>query len=140
MVSDMVQQKILSTAYISMSLFGLYFTYITRLLIIILSSLLEPIFSCAQRRWKNREHENLEWVSNETLQLQRFAYEGSGQGDWSKCLDSIPVTAADQELGPLNLSDPKHPRLRHPRSPRSSKRIPSSLSFHAELTETNDDG
>ncbi|KAI0185692.1 hypothetical protein EV127DRAFT_502343 [Xylaria flabelliformis] len=128
-------QKILSTSYISFSLFGLYFTYITGFLVILLSFALEPILSCAQRRWKTREYENLEWMSNETLQLQRLAYEESGQGDWSKCLDSIPITLADQELGPLNLTDPEHPMLHHSRSPRSSKGIPGFSSLHDACTE-----
>ncbi|TRX96875.1 hypothetical protein FHL15_002181 [Xylaria flabelliformis] len=125
----------ISTSYISFSLFGLYLTYITGFLVILLSFALEPILSCAQRRWKNREYENLEWISNETLQLQRLAYEESGQGDWSKCLDSIPITLADQELGPLNLSDPEHPMLHHSRSPRSSKENPGLSSLHDASTE-----
>ncbi|KAI0977246.1 hypothetical protein F4678DRAFT_477341 [Xylaria arbuscula] len=116
-------QKILSTLYTSVSLFGLYFTYIVGTLIIVTSFVLDPILSFAQKRWKNREYENLEWACNETLQLQRLAYEESGQGDWSKCMDSIPVTAADQELAPLNLSDPEHPLLHPPTSPRPSKEI-----------------
>ncbi|KAI1733797.1 hypothetical protein F4680DRAFT_471702 [Xylaria scruposa] len=128
-------QKIISTSYMSFSLFGLYFTYITGLFIILLSFALQPVLSCAQKRWKNREYENLEWISNETLQLQRLAYEESGQGDWSKCLDSIPVMIDDQELGPLNLSDPEHPMLRHPRSPRSSKEIRRLSSHHDGRTE-----
>ncbi|KAI0549781.1 hypothetical protein F4679DRAFT_545541 [Xylaria curta] len=128
-------QKILSTSYMSFSLFGLYFTYITGLFIIVLSFAIEPVLSCAQKRWKNREYENLEWISNETLQLQRLAYEESGQGDWSKCLDSIPVTIANQELGPINLSDPEHPMLRRPKSPQSSKEIRSLPSRHDGVTE-----
>ncbi|TGJ84886.1 hypothetical protein E0Z10_g3891 [Xylaria hypoxylon] len=125
-------QKIVSTSYISVSLFGLYFTYITGSLIIIASFVLEPLLSYVQKRWKKREYENLEWMTNQTLQLQRLAYEESGQGEWSKCLDSIPVTASDQELSPLNLTDPEHPRLRHPQSPRFSKEIPFSFAFGEE--------
>ncbi|KAI0411567.1 hypothetical protein F5X98DRAFT_380641 [Xylaria grammica] len=117
-------QKILSTQYISMSIFGLYFTYITGFLITILSLAIDPILDYAQRRWKYREYENLEWISNETLQLQRLAYDESGQGEWSKCTDYVPVTAPDEKLGILNLADPEHPRLRQPKPPRSSKKIP----------------
>ncbi|KAI0472517.1 hypothetical protein F4859DRAFT_522420 [Xylaria cf. heliscus] len=117
-------QKIRSTEYISISVFGLYFIYITGFLIIVVSFVLDPLFTCAQRRWKYREYENLEWISNETLQLQRLAYDESGQGRWSKCTNTIPVTAPDQKLGALNLEDPEHPRLSHPRSPHSSKYIP----------------
>lgn len=94
-----------------------------------MSWVLDPILLCAQKRWKNREYENLEWACNETLQLQRLAYEESGQGDWSGCINSVPVTAADQELAPLNLLDPEHPRLRHPRSPRSSKEFQNPVTL-----------
>lgn len=102
------------------------------------SFVIDPLFSCAQKRWKYREYENLEWISNETLQLQRLAYDESGQGEWSKCTDTIPVTAPDQRLGPLNLSDPEHPRLNHPRSPRSSKDIPLSPFVIQRPDENND--
>ncbi|GAP86704.1 hypothetical protein SAMD00023353_2000220 [Rosellinia necatrix] len=119
-------QKILSTSYTSVSLFGLFIIYIPGVLIIILSLVLDPILSYSQKRWKNREYENLEWACNETLQLQRLAYEESGQGDWSACIDSVPVTTAEQELAPLNVMDPKHPRLRRFKLPDSSKEFPVS--------------
>ncbi|KAI0189907.1 hypothetical protein F4808DRAFT_453962 [Astrocystis sublimbata] len=98
-------QRIRSAEYISISVFGLYFIYITGVLIIVASYVIDPIFTCAQKRWKYREHENLEWISNETLQLQRLAYDESGQGGWSNCTNSIPITAPDQKLDALNLSD-----------------------------------
>ncbi|KAI0517573.1 hypothetical protein F5B22DRAFT_654790 [Xylaria bambusicola] len=119
-------QKIRSTDYVSISVFGLHFTYIIGFLIIIASLVIDPLFTCAQKRWKYREYENLEWISNETLQLQRLAYDESGQGEWSKCTDTIPITVPDQKLGSLNLTNLEHPRLSHPRSPRSSKDIPMS--------------
>ncbi|KAF2969823.1 hypothetical protein GQX73_g3789 [Xylaria multiplex] len=117
-------QKIRSTEYISISIFGLYFIYITGFLIILASFVIDPLFTCAQKRWKYREYENLEWISNETLQLQRLAYDESGQGRWSKCTDTIPVTAPDEKLGSLNLADLEHPRLSHPRSAHSSEYTP----------------
>ncbi|KAI0448075.1 hypothetical protein F4803DRAFT_567680 [Xylaria telfairii] len=123
-ISICQNQKIRSAEYTSISVFGLYFIYITGFLIIVASFVIDPLLTCAQKRWKYREYENLEWISNETLQLQRLAYDESGQGEWSKCTDTIPVTAPDQKLGSLNLADLEHPRLSHPRSPRSSKDIP----------------
>ncbi|KAI1361337.1 hypothetical protein F5Y08DRAFT_347954 [Xylaria arbuscula] len=134
-------QKILSTSYTNMSLFGLYFTYIVGTIIIVASYVLDPILSFAQKRWKNREYENLEWACNETLQLQRLAYEESGQGDWSKRTDSIPVTAAYQELAPLDVSDPQHPLLRPPTSLRPSKYISecSDVSPEDPVTSSDDE-
>ncbi|KAI1363845.1 hypothetical protein F5Y08DRAFT_354131 [Xylaria arbuscula] len=119
-------QKIRSTEYISISVFGLYFIYITGFLTIVASLVIDPLFTCAQKRWKYREYENLEWISNETLQLQRLAYDESGQGAWSKCTDTIPVTASGQKLGSLNLEDLEHPRLSHTKSPHTREDIPVS--------------
>ncbi|KAI0538441.1 hypothetical protein GGR58DRAFT_526242 [Xylaria digitata] len=125
-------QKILNAQYISVSVFGLYFTYLTGLLVIILSLVMDSLFSCAQKRWKYKEYENLEWISNETLQLQRLAYDESGQAEWSNCTDSIPVTAPGQNLGSFNLNDLEHPRIGRPRSPRPSKEIhPPAFIIHA---------
>ncbi|KAJ2988175.1 hypothetical protein NUW58_g4116 [Xylaria curta] len=104
-------QKIISTRYMSMSLFGLYFTYIVGTLIVIISFVLEPILSYAQKRWKYREYENLEWISNGTLNLQRLAYDESGQGNWSKCTEPVPVTNANELLGSLDLTNLEHPKL-----------------------------
>jgi hypothetical protein len=101
----------LSTKYISVSLFGLYFTYLAGTLIIVVSFILEPILSCAQKRWKYKEYENLEWISNGTLQLQRLAYEGNGQGQWAKCTDNFPITAAGELFGSLDIVNLEHPRL-----------------------------
>ncbi|KAI1321899.1 hypothetical protein F5Y16DRAFT_388268 [Xylariaceae sp. FL0255] len=110
-------QKILTTAYISFSLLILCLTYITGSLIILMSFALGPILSHISKRepetwWKKKTYADLEWRCDETLQLQRLAFEESGQGEWLKCMSDVPVTATVQYLGPLNLSDPKHPRLR----------------------------
>jgi hypothetical protein len=96
------------------------------LLITIISFILEPVLSCTQKRWKYRGYENLEWITNETLQLQRLAYGESGQGSWSKCTDSIPVTAAGELLGSLDLSDLEHPRLGKPEDTYTVKETLSS--------------
>ncbi|KAI1327697.1 hypothetical protein F5Y16DRAFT_420765 [Xylariaceae sp. FL0255] len=135
-------QKILSTAYTSVSLFGLFFTYIIGSIIIVISFILNPILMCAQKRWKNREYENVEWICNETLQLQRLAYEESGQGEWPKCLGSVPITDKDQKLGPFNLSDPEHPLLHAPESPPDSPsvhEIPHASVSHLSFNNASDD-
>ena len=53
---------------------------------------------------------------NETLQLQRLAYEEIGLGTWSGGAKSIPTTLAGEELGVLDLTDLDHPRLSAPLS------------------------
>ncbi|KAI0201355.1 hypothetical protein F4808DRAFT_450298 [Astrocystis sublimbata] len=132
-------QKILSAQHTSVSVFGLYFTYITGTLIIVLSFVIDSVFTCAQKRWRYKEYENLEWISNETLQLQRLAYNESGQGEWSNCTEPIPVTTSGQLLGPLNLNNLEHPRIGHPRSPRSSKEM-HRLGVVAHAPHTDSEG
>ncbi|XXG96189.1 hypothetical protein Hte_002470 [Hypoxylon texense] len=107
-------QKINSTQYTSFSIFGLYFTYITGAIIIVLSYILEPTLSCLQRRRNYKDYVNLEWITNETLQLHRLGQEVIGWGTWQHCTGSIPVTRAENKLGPLNISDLEHPILRRP--------------------------
>lgn len=113
-------QKIRSSDYASLSVFGLCFTLIVGLLITIASYLLEPVSGFFHKNRKGYNHyAHLEWTSNATLQLQRLAHEGIGRGAWSKCDGSIPVTEADELLGCLDITNLEHPILVGP--PQSSK-------------------
>ncbi|KAK7717432.1 hypothetical protein SLS64_002924 [Diaporthe eres] len=99
-------QKIRSTKHVSFSLFGLYFTLVTGVLIIIISYVLEPIFECLYRRRKYREYTFLEWTTSETLQLQRIGFQGVGSGTWTGYTDNIPRTKQDEALTGLALEYP----------------------------------
>lgn len=101
-----VWQKILSTDYTSFSLFGLYFTFVTGMLMIIISYSLEPIFGYFYRRQAYSGYKYLEWTTNQTLQLQRLAYQGLGSGAWSGYSDTIPTTRDAYFLADLPLSYP----------------------------------
>ncbi|KAI1734534.1 hypothetical protein F4680DRAFT_470779 [Xylaria scruposa] len=105
-------QKIRSTAYASFSLFGLFFTLATGLLIILVSYLLEPIFEWLHKRKESSQYPYLEWVTNATLQLQRLAHEEVGFGTWTEGTETIPLTKAHELLGSLDITDPRHPVLR----------------------------
>lgn len=63
-------------------------------------------------------YQNLEWVSNETLQLQRMAHEELGLGSWSgtATASSIPITAPGEQLATLDISDKRHPILKRDHS------------------------
>ncbi|ETS78241.1 hypothetical protein PFICI_10303 [Pestalotiopsis fici W106-1] len=104
-------QKVRSTGYTSFSLFGLYFTYITGGLIVLVSLILEPIFDCLHSRSKYKQYKHLEWTTNETLQLHRLAHEGAGSQQWSGCTESAPTTAPEASLASLNIEDLAHPVL-----------------------------
>lgn len=73
-------------------------------LIILVSYLLEPIFEHLARRHKFQEYKYLEWTGNETLQLQRVAYQGLGSEAWSGYTDSIPKTQPGYLLADMHVS------------------------------------
>lgn len=104
-------QKIRSTLHGSFSMFALLFTYITGLLIIISSYLIEPMLRCLYRRNMYKQYQYLEWITDSELQQQRLAHEKAGSDDWEGCTDDVPVTKATVKLGGLGLSDPDHPRI-----------------------------
>lgn len=103
-VNKSVMQKILSTEYVSFSLFGLCFTFVTGTLMIVVSYILEPIYACMYRRNKYGEYTYLEWTTTETLQLQRTSYQGIGSGTWLGQTEAIPRTTTGENLANLPLS------------------------------------
>lgn len=85
--------------------------------IIIISSLfLQSLIRILQRHFKFTPYPRLEWSTNATLQLQRLAHEELGLGDWENTDEAIPFTKQVEYLGSLDLSNDKHPRLKHPES------------------------
>lgn len=68
-------------------------------MIITTSYALEPIFFVLKRLY--REHTFLEWTADETLQLQRAAYQGIGSGDWVGYTDAVPTTQGTETLADL---------------------------------------
>lgn len=99
-------QKILSSDYTSFSVFGLCFIYVIGALIVGISYLLEHIQAWLYRHRNLKEYAYLEWNANETLQLQRMAYQGVGLGRWSRYADRIPITEAGDMLADLPRSYP----------------------------------
>lgn len=97
----MLNQKILSTDYISLSLFGLYFTYVTGIVVILASYVAEPLVALFYSRRKYKEYKYLEWAANSTLQLQRLAYQGLGSEKWSNYTDDVPRTTPGYFLADL---------------------------------------
>ncbi|KAL0257341.1 hypothetical protein SLS55_008152 [Diplodia seriata] len=106
--------KIPSAAYSNFSVFGLCLTLALGSVIVCLSYTLEPLASWIQKRRKSRapNYACLEWATNETLQLQRQAYEQSGIGVWEGCASRVPVTKGGERLAVLDLENPHCPRLR----------------------------
>lgn len=105
-ISSFPLQRILSSDYTSFSVFGLCFIYVIGALIIAISYLLEHIQAWLYRRRNLKEYAYLEWTANETLQLQRMAYQGVGSGHWSRYTNRIPMTEAGDMLADLPRSYP----------------------------------
>lgn len=101
-----IPQKIVSTDYTSFSVFGICFIYVIGALIIAISYLLEHIQAWLYRHRNLNEYAYLEWTANETLQLQRMAYQGVGSGNWSRYTDRIPLTEMGDILADLHRSYP----------------------------------
>jgi hypothetical protein len=95
-------------------MFGLALFFVGGTLIVLVSLALEPILALLQKRWGYQQYAYLEWVSHETLQLQRLAHEELGFGTWSGATNAIPTTELDDKLTCLDLRDAKHPRLQVP--------------------------
>ncbi|KAI0549876.1 hypothetical protein F4679DRAFT_544969 [Xylaria curta] len=119
-------QAIRSTSHTSFSVFGLLFTYIVGGLIIIVSEAIEPLLRFVQRRYRFQTYEQLEWTTNEHLQLHRLAQEELGYGEWTECTDAIPITGANEVLGSIDITNLEHPVIiEHPREP--EKGVPEDV-------------
>ncbi|GAW21437.1 hypothetical protein ANO14919_109560 [Xylariales sp. No.14919] len=105
-------QKIKSTAYTSLSIFGLVFTYLVGFHLALISYLVEPASAWLHKRKSHGQYKHLEWATNATLQLQRLAHEGIGQGTWSKGAEVIPTAEEGDNLALLDISNLEHPVLR----------------------------
>ncbi|KAL9112134.1 MAG: hypothetical protein Q9227_003511 [Pyrenula ochraceoflavens] len=114
-----VDQKIRSTAYTNFSVLGLTITLAVGGLFIVLSEIIEPLCGFLKRRNKRYAYKRLEWVTNETLQLQRMVYEKLGLGTWSGASSKVPVTKKNEKLGILDVSNEEHPYIIRPVSDQS---------------------
>lgn len=60
-------------------------------------------------------YSRLEWNSNSFLDLQRLAHEALGLGTWSRSKTGVPITAAGEMLGALDITgQPGLPVLKRP--------------------------
>ncbi|KAF2138635.1 uncharacterized protein K452DRAFT_204656, partial [Aplosporella prunicola CBS 121167] len=136
-------QLVRSTQFASFSILGLIIIFVIGGFFVILSYLLDPLVVLLLRRQQGQRkpqasssadspsttdsssddnfidetiYKNLEWLSNETLQLQRLAHEQLGAGTWSGATGGnlVPVTEHGQLLARLDASNSRHPRLMVP--------------------------
>lgn len=79
--------------------------------------LLEPALAALSKLQWFQHNQKLryayaEWQAGSTLQIQRLAHEGLGEGTWSNASGSVPVTQANEKLAILDVSNSSHARLR----------------------------
>lgn len=104
-------QKIRSDAVTSFSVLGLVIILSLGGLIILLSYTIEFVVGWIQTWKKIGTYQRLEWIINDTLQLQRLAHEELGFGSWTKGAAECPITAPGDRLAVVDVSEPTHPRL-----------------------------
>jgi hypothetical protein len=73
-----------------------------------------------------------QWIQDGVWQLQRHAYEASGEGTWSRTQDETPVTDKHEQLGVLSL----HGDVRM-LTPRGTDQISKVSRFDSGLTKTS---
>lgn len=98
----------------------------------------EPLLRFIQRRctFSICLYQRLEWIVNETLQLQRMAHEEIGAGTWSGTAESLPITEKGERLAILDVSDEKHPQLVYvPQCENENKLASTPDAQHSSSTE-----
>jgi hypothetical protein len=103
-------QKIQSDSFTSFNLLGLVLILSIGGMIMIISAALPCAVERMQRHKK--PFASLEWITNDTLQLQRLAHEAVGAGTWDGACNDYPRTRKGELLACLDISNPKHPVLR----------------------------
>lgn len=102
-------QKIRSDSFTSFNILGLTIIFALGGLITLLSFVLPMAVERVQRR--RNPYSSLEWVANDTLQLQRLAHEAVNAGTWRGTHTDYPTTVQEELLAVLDVSYPKHPKL-----------------------------
>lgn len=115
-----------SASHTSFSVLGLCITFFVGITIVLLEIGAETLYRLI---WRKRGlSQRLEWVTNETLQLQRMAHEELGAGTWVGGAESIPTTVKIESLARLDVSNERHPRLIYQPSKKSEGQSSASHS------------
>lgn len=131
--ANILFQKVISSAHISFSVFGLAFILVAGFCIVAVSVSIEVLAGVFQRLAKRDQYSRLEWNTNGTLQLQRIAYEELGIGDWAGCDERVPFVPTHIGLPPLDLSDAKHPIIQSPQKSNGNDGVDGSLRSKIKL-------
>ncbi|KAI1270412.1 hypothetical protein F5Y18DRAFT_421905 [Xylariaceae sp. FL1019] len=126
-------QKISSHEFSNFNLFALLLTYITSAIIILTSFVAEPLLAWLSRKHGYKQLQQLEWVTNESLQLHRLAQEELGLDDWENGAKKVPTTINPWiMLRSLDISNPKHPVLSRPQASTECAEQPGLAEYPSE--------
>ena len=100
-----------ASGYLSFSVFGVSIILVLGSLFIITALFLDSMVGFLRRKLDRNDHKRLQWAVDENLQLQRMAFEETGQGTWTGGTDAVPMTGAGALLGIGPEPDKHHPRL-----------------------------
>lgn len=101
----------LSDAHTSFSAWVIILVFCVGALIIATEYSQERLAAFLHKHYRVGTHRYLEWVTMDTLQLQRLAHEGVGGADWYGAAESVPYTGLGGSLAVLNIQDVSHPTL-----------------------------
>lgn len=106
------RQKIRGVSgYLSFSVFGVSIILVLGFLLIVTALVLDSTVGFLRRKLDWNDHKRLQWAVDEKLQIQRLAFEETGQGTWTGGTDAVPMTGAGALLGIGPEPDKHHPRF-----------------------------
>ncbi|KAI4681046.1 uncharacterized protein J4E88_005551 [Alternaria novae-zelandiae] len=122
-------QKIRSDSYTSFNVLGLILMFSIGGLIMLIAACLPSVTARLQRK---KPFSSIEWVTNDTLQLQRLAHEAVGAGQWQGACDDYPRTRKGDLLAVIDISNKEHPVLRAPAAAEMVKEAEQAKEFQDE--------
>ena len=102
-------QKIRSDVVISYNIFGLNILIIFCELFVIISIIIESFFEWRNKKFRKKNYQQFEWMSNNILQLQKFVHEKLNCETWVE--KNIFITAVDETFAVLDIFESDHSRL-----------------------------
>ena len=128
-------QKIRSDSYTSFNVLGLILMFSIGGLIMLIAACLPSVTARLQRK---KPFADIEWVTNDTLQLQRLAHEAVGAGQWQGARDDYPRTRRGDLLAVIDISNKEHPVLRAPAAVEMVKEVERAEGFQDEKQGTEE--
>ena len=93
-----LQQRVRLEYVMSFSGLGVSIILVVGAILIVTNMSLPFVVAFFQKRFGVGLHKRSDWILNESLQLQRMAFEGTGQGVWRGTENIVPLTERGEKL------------------------------------------